>query len=116
MGGDKFNLMGGEAFVIKMRPVDAVSVDDKKQYDCYKINNYEKLNTYFPEDLHLESLMAYDIENFFKHLTYEAAKAYNYVPDEHHSLAAITSVLAKELGLDHQIGQISLEYDADVVV
>ncbi|CAG8549495.1 4444_t:CDS:2, partial [Racocetra persica] len=51
-----------------------------------------------------------------QHLAYQAAKAYHYGLDEHHSLAAITSVPAKALGLDHRIGQISLGYDADVVV
>ncbi|CAG8612439.1 6286_t:CDS:2 [Racocetra fulgida] len=51
-----------------------------------------------------------------QHLAYQASKAYHYGLDEHHSLAAITSVPAKALGLDHRIGQISLGYDADVVV
>ncbi|CAG8753021.1 7122_t:CDS:2, partial [Cetraspora pellucida] len=49
-------------------------------------------------------------------LAFQAAKAYHYGLDEHNSLAAITSVPAKALGLDHRIGQISLGYDADVVV
>ncbi|RIB29900.1 hypothetical protein C2G38_2027283 [Gigaspora rosea] len=266
-----FNLMGGEGFVIKMRPVDTVSVDDmginanidkekekvwrwlkmacgenpkrhygprkqipttrlgeawlfrkyfakaqslkQKQDDwcnaATKLSNNEQLNSYFPEDLELESLVAllrgdaklnlhcletFDIETMIRislefnftiaaihhalsahmitdiikkrpknnitiatfsdiwghkkelfqastkapkifvdaqipvalksdhaitnaqHLAYEAAKAYHYGLDEHHSLAAITSVPAKALGLDHRIGQISLGYDADVVV
>ncbi|CAG8727104.1 2824_t:CDS:2, partial [Dentiscutata heterogama] len=51
-----------------------------------------------------------------QNLAYEAAKAYHYGLDEHQSLAAITSVPAKALGLGHRIGQISLGYDADVVV
>ncbi|CAG8473141.1 12285_t:CDS:10 [Cetraspora pellucida] len=51
-----------------------------------------------------------------QHLAFQAAKAYHYGLDEHNSLAAITSVPAKALGLDHRIGQISLGYDADVVV
>ncbi|CAG8655847.1 1981_t:CDS:10, partial [Dentiscutata heterogama] len=244
------SLMGGEAFVIKMRQVDTVSVDDmginanvdtkkervwrwlkmacgenpkeffgsRKQIPSTrlgeawlfpKLSNGEQLNSYFPEDLQLESLVAllrgdaklnlhcletFDVETIIrislefnftiaaihhassaymitdiikkraknnitiatfsdmwghkkelfqastktpkifadaqipvalktdhpitnaKHLAYEAAKAYHYGLDEHHSLAAITSVPAKALGLDHRIGQISLGYDADVVV
>ncbi|CAG8704975.1 25012_t:CDS:10, partial [Gigaspora rosea] len=247
-----FNLMGGEAFVIKMRPVDTVSVDDmginanidkkkerawrwlkmacgenaknhygsrkqipttrlgeswlfrkyfakaqtlkQKQDDwcnaAAKLSNREQLSSYFPEDLELESLVAllrgdvklnihcheaYDTETMIRislefnftiaaihhatsaymitdiikkrvknnitiamfpelwghkkeafygstkapkifvdaqipvafksdhdvsnaqHLAYEAAKAYHYGLDEHHSLAAITSVPAKAL-------------------
>ncbi|CAG8729257.1 38566_t:CDS:10 [Gigaspora margarita] len=266
-----FNLMGGEGYVIKMRPVDTLSVDDmginvnidtekerawrwlkmacgenpkrhyaprkqipttrlgeawlfrkyfakaqalkQKQDDwcnaATKLSVNEQLNSYFPEDLELESLVAllrgdaklnlhcleaFDIETMIRislefnftiaaihhalsahmitdiikkrpknnitiatfsdiwghkkelfqastkapkifvdaqipvalksdhaitnaqHLAYEAAKAYHYGLDEHHSLAAITSVPAKALGLDHRIGQISLGYDADVVV
>ncbi|CAG8803355.1 9629_t:CDS:10 [Gigaspora margarita] len=57
----------------------------------------------------------HDVSNA-QNLAYEAAKAYHYGLDEHHSLAAITSVPAKALGLDHRIGQISLGFDADVVV
>ncbi|CAG8479612.1 1104_t:CDS:10 [Racocetra fulgida] len=49
-------------------------------------------------------------------LMFEASKAHYYGLDEHLSLAAVTSVPAKALGLDHRIGQISKEYDADVVV
>ncbi|CAG8766325.1 46003_t:CDS:2, partial [Gigaspora margarita] len=109
-----FNLMSGEAFVSVDDKGINVNIDTKKekvwcwpcgenskqkQYDCYKINSYEQLSAYFPEDLQLET-----------------AKACHYVPDEHHSLAAFTSVLAKELDLDHQIGQIFLEHDADVVI
>lgn len=47
---------------------------------------------------------------------FEASKAHHYGLDEHLSLAAVTSVPAKALGLDHRIGQISQGYDADVVV
>ncbi|CAG8508309.1 5040_t:CDS:2, partial [Scutellospora calospora] len=49
-------------------------------------------------------------------LMFEASKANYYGLDEHLSLAAVTSVPAKALGLDHRIGQISKGYDADVVV
>ncbi|KAF0559064.1 composite domain of metallo-dependent hydrolase [Gigaspora margarita] len=49
-------------------------------------------------------------------LMYEASKANYYGLDEHLSLAAVTSVPAKALGLDHRIGKISKGYDADVVV
>ncbi|CAG8638709.1 5039_t:CDS:10, partial [Dentiscutata erythropus] len=265
------NLMGGEAFVIKMRPVDTLSVDDmgvyanidpekerawrylkmacgenpkgnygpigripatrmgeawlfrkvfaeaqalkQKQDDwceaAEKLSSDEQLNSYFPEEFKLENLVAlfrgdarlnvhcyetYDIEaiirhslefNFtitafhhaldayriteiikkrvknnitiatfsdlwgFKkesfqastkspkiladahipvalksdhpvtnaqHLIFEASKAHYYGLDEHLSFAAVTSVPAKALGLDHRIGQISKGYDADVVV
>ncbi|CAG8468692.1 10936_t:CDS:2 [Dentiscutata heterogama] len=51
-----------------------------------------------------------------QHLIFEASKAHYYGLDEHLSLAAVTSVPAKALGLDHRIGQISKGYDADVVV
>ncbi|CAG8468715.1 10937_t:CDS:2 [Dentiscutata heterogama] len=47
---------------------------------------------------------------------FEASKANYYGLDEHLSLASVTSVPAKALGLDHRIGQISKGYDADVVV
>ncbi|RIB09352.1 hypothetical protein C2G38_2251437 [Gigaspora rosea] len=232
-----FNLMGGEGFVIKMRPVDTLSVDDmginsnidtekerawrwlkmacgenpkghygprkeipatrlgeawlfrkyfsKAQTLKQKLSSHEQLNLYFPEDFELESLVAllrgdaklnihcheaYDTETMIRislefnftiaaihhaistymitdiikkraknnitiamfselwghkkeafhgstkapkifvdaqipvafksdhdilnaqHLAYEAAKAYHYGLDEHHSLAAITSV------------------------
>ncbi|CAG8482075.1 21322_t:CDS:10 [Gigaspora margarita] len=49
-------------------------------------------------------------------LIFEASKANYYGLDEHLSLAAVTSVPAKALGLDHRIGKISKGYDADVVV
>ncbi|CAG8677268.1 24161_t:CDS:10 [Cetraspora pellucida] len=49
-------------------------------------------------------------------LMFEASKAHHYGLDEHLSLAAVTSVPAKALGLEHRIGQISKGYDADVVV
>ncbi|CAG8624366.1 10135_t:CDS:2, partial [Scutellospora calospora] len=259
------NLMGGEGFVIKMRPVDTMSVDDmgiyanidpeqerawrwlkmacgenpkgripstrmgeawlfrklfseakalkQKQDDwceaAAKLSNTEQLNSYFPEELRLESLVAlfrddaklnvhcyetYDIEAIIRHsleinftitalhhaldayritdiikkrvknnitiatfsdlwgfkkesfqastkspkiladahipvalksdhpvinaqtLMFEASKAHFYGLDENLSLAAVTSVPAKALGLDHRIGQISKGYDADVVV
>ncbi|RIB18114.1 hypothetical protein C2G38_1967528 [Gigaspora rosea] len=265
------NLMGGEGFVIKMRPVDTLSVDDmginanidpekertwrwlkmacgenpkgnygpigripstrmgeawlfrktfaeaqklkRKQDDwckaAEKLSSDEQLNSYFPEELQLESLVAllrgdaklnvhcyetYDIEAMIRHslefnfnitafhhaldayriteiiknrvknnitiatfsdywgskkeafqastkspkiladahipvvlksdhpvtnaqnLMYEASKANYYGLDEHLSLAAVTSVPAKALGLDHRIGKISKGYDADVVV
>ncbi|CAG8494493.1 17429_t:CDS:10 [Gigaspora margarita] len=265
------NLIGGEGFVIKMRSVDTLSVDDmginanidpekerawrwlkmacgenpkrrygsagrmpstrlgeawlfrkffneartlmQKQDDwckaAEKLNDDEQLNSYFPEELRLESLVAllrgdvklnvhcyetYDIEAFIRHslefnftisalhhaldayripeiiknrvknnitiatfsnlwgykkeafqastkslkiladaqipvalktdhdiinaqtLMFEASKANYYGLGEHLSLAAVTSVPAKALGLDHRIGQISKGYDADVVV
>ncbi|CAG8725565.1 4624_t:CDS:2, partial [Dentiscutata erythropus] len=49
-------------------------------------------------------------------LMFEASKANYYGLGEHLSLASVTSVPAKALGLDHRIGQISKGYDADVVV
>ncbi|CAG8574681.1 23878_t:CDS:10 [Dentiscutata erythropus] len=265
------NLMGGEGYVIKMRPVDTLSVDDmginanidtkkerswrwlkmacgenpkmlykslkqipttrlgeawlfrkmfaeaqalkQKQDDwcsaAAKSSNGEQLNSYFPEDLQFESLVAllrgdaklnvhchesYDTETMIRislefnftitalhhvtnaykitgiikkrvknnitvaifpdlyghkkeaieastkapkifvdaqipvalksdhpitnaqNLAFQAAKAYHYGLDENQTLAAITSVPAKALGLGHRIGQISLGYDADVVV
>ncbi|CAG8628867.1 5910_t:CDS:10, partial [Cetraspora pellucida] len=256
------NLMGGEGFVIKMRSVDTLSVDDmginanidpekerawrwlkmacgenvKRNYGSIgrmpstrlgeawlfrklfneaqalmhkqddwckaaeKLSGDEQLNSYFPEDLRLESLVAllrgdvklnihcyetYDIEAIIRHslefnftiaALHHALDAYRiteiikkrvknnitiatfsdlwgykkeafqastkslkiltdaqipvaiksdhsiinaanyYGLDEHLSLAAVTSVPAKALGLDHRIGQISKGYDADVVV
>ncbi|CAG8554403.1 3358_t:CDS:10 [Diversispora eburnea] len=44
------------------------------------------------------------------------AKAHHYGLDENLSIAAVTSVPAKALGLDHRIGQISVGYDADIVI
>ncbi|CAG8484063.1 3339_t:CDS:2 [Funneliformis caledonium] len=51
-----------------------------------------------------------------QHLAFEAAKAHHYGLDEKLSIASITSVPAKALGLNHRIGQISIGYDADLVV
>ncbi|CAG8526980.1 2810_t:CDS:10 [Acaulospora morrowiae] len=51
-----------------------------------------------------------------QHLIFEAAKARYYGLDDQLSLAAVTSVPARALGLDYRIGQISVGYDADVVI
>ncbi|CAG8467170.1 8979_t:CDS:10 [Ambispora gerdemannii] len=51
-----------------------------------------------------------------QHLAYEAAKSHHYGLDENLALAAVTSVPAKALGLDHRIGRIAAGYDADLVV
>ncbi|CAG8566817.1 1210_t:CDS:10 [Acaulospora colombiana] len=51
-----------------------------------------------------------------QHLIFEAAKAHHYGLDEKLALAAVTSVPANALGLGYRIGQISVGYDADVVV
>ncbi|RIA84710.1 hypothetical protein C1645_783560 [Glomus cerebriforme] len=51
-----------------------------------------------------------------QHLAFEAAKAHYYGLDEKLAIASITSVPANALGLNHRIGQISIGYDADIVV
>ncbi|CAG8525018.1 2762_t:CDS:2, partial [Paraglomus brasilianum] len=51
-----------------------------------------------------------------QHLAFEAAKASYYGLSEQHALAAITSIPAKALGIDHRVGQIAVGYDADVLV
>ncbi|CAG8630950.1 1203_t:CDS:2, partial [Paraglomus brasilianum] len=47
---------------------------------------------------------------------FEAAKASYYGLSEQHALAAITSVPARALGIDHRVGRIDVGYDADVLV
>ncbi|KAI9019283.1 hypothetical protein CLU79DRAFT_759500 [Phycomyces nitens] len=49
-------------------------------------------------------------------LMHEAQKAFHYGFDEHLSLAAVTSVPAKALKLDHRIGRIAPGMDADIVI
>ena len=51
-----------------------------------------------------------------QHLAFEAAKASYYGLSEQHALAAITSVPARALGIDHRVGRIDVGYDADVLV
>lgn len=51
-----------------------------------------------------------------QHLVYEAAMARHYGLSEKLSLASVTSVPAKALGLDHRIGKIAIGMDADVVI
>ncbi|KAF9119605.1 hypothetical protein BGW39_000175 [Mortierella sp. 14UC] len=51
-----------------------------------------------------------------QHLIYEAAQAHHYGLSELLSIASVTSVPAKALGLDHRIGKIALGMDADVVI
>lgn len=51
-----------------------------------------------------------------QHLVYEAAQAHHYGLSELLSIASVTSVPAKALGLDHRIGKIAIGMDADVVV
>jgi imidazolonepropionase-like amidohydrolase len=51
-----------------------------------------------------------------QYLAFEAAKAHHYGLDEKLAIASITSVPANALGLNHRIGQITIGYDADVVV
>jgi len=51
-----------------------------------------------------------------QYLAFEAAKAHHYGLDEKLSIASITSVPARALGLNHRIGQITVGYDADIVV
>ncbi|KAL0074749.1 hypothetical protein J3Q64DRAFT_1202866 [Phycomyces blakesleeanus] len=49
-------------------------------------------------------------------LMHEAQKAFHYGFDEHLALAAVTSVPAKALKLDHRIGRIAPGMDADIVI
>ncbi|KAF9582989.1 hypothetical protein BGW38_010464 [Lunasporangiospora selenospora] len=51
-----------------------------------------------------------------QHLVYEAQKARHYGLAEDLAFAAVTSVPAKALGLDHRIGKIAIGMDADVVI
>lgn len=51
-----------------------------------------------------------------QHLAFEAAKAHHYGLDEKLAIASVTSVPANALGLNHRIGQITVSYDADIVV
>ncbi|KAK3822422.1 MAG: hypothetical protein JOS17DRAFT_753523 [Linnemannia elongata] len=51
-----------------------------------------------------------------QHLVYEAAQARHYGLSELLSIASVTSVPAKALGLDHRIGKIAIGMDADVVI
>ncbi|CAG8555495.1 1968_t:CDS:10 [Paraglomus occultum] len=51
-----------------------------------------------------------------QHLAFEAAIASYYGLSEHQALAAITSVPARALGIDHRVGRIAVGYDADVLV
>ncbi|KAG0036351.1 hypothetical protein BGZ82_004349 [Podila clonocystis] len=51
-----------------------------------------------------------------QHLVYEAAMAHHYGLSEKLSLASVTSVPAKALGLEHRIGKIAIGMDADVVI
>ncbi|KAF8928307.1 hypothetical protein BGZ58_009745 [Dissophora ornata] len=51
-----------------------------------------------------------------QHLVYEAAQAHHYGLSETLSIASVTSVPAKALGLDHRVGKIAVGMDADVVI
>ncbi|KAF9366937.1 hypothetical protein BGX34_000058 [Mortierella sp. NVP85] len=51
-----------------------------------------------------------------QHLVYEAAQAHHHGLSELLSIAAVTSVPAKAMGLDHRIGKIAVGMDADLVV
>ncbi|KAK3806525.1 MAG: hypothetical protein J3R72DRAFT_108273 [Linnemannia gamsii] len=51
-----------------------------------------------------------------QHLIYEAAQARHHGLSELLSIASVTSVPAKALGLDHRIGKIALGMDADIVI
>ncbi|KAF9436290.1 hypothetical protein BGZ76_004354 [Entomortierella beljakovae] len=51
-----------------------------------------------------------------QHLVYEAAQAHHYGLSELLSIASVTSVPAKALGLDHRIGKIAVGMDADLVI
>lgn len=51
-----------------------------------------------------------------QHLVYEAAQARHYGLSELLSIASVTTVPAKALGLDHRIGKIAVGMDADVVI
>ncbi|KAG0230274.1 hypothetical protein BGW42_001072 [Actinomortierella wolfii] len=51
-----------------------------------------------------------------QHLIYEAAQAHHYGLSEDLALAAVTSVPAKALGLDHRIGKLDVGMDADLVI
>ncbi|KAF9110482.1 hypothetical protein BGX27_006277 [Mortierella sp. AM989] len=51
-----------------------------------------------------------------QHLVYEAAQAHHYGLSEIFSIASVTSVPAKALGLDHRVGKIAVGMDADLVI
>ncbi|GBB85030.1 hypothetical protein RclHR1_01160024 [Rhizophagus clarus] len=51
-----------------------------------------------------------------QYLAFEAAKAHHYGLEEKLAIASVTSVPANALGLNHRIGQITIGYDADIVV
>ncbi|KAG0048444.1 hypothetical protein BGZ83_006601 [Gryganskiella cystojenkinii] len=51
-----------------------------------------------------------------QHLVYEAAQAHHYGLSETLSIASVTSVPAKALGLGHRVGKIAVGMDADVVI
>ncbi|KAG0246247.1 hypothetical protein B0O80DRAFT_381283 [Mortierella sp. GBAus27b] len=51
-----------------------------------------------------------------QHLVYEAAQAHHYGLSEVLSIASVTSVPAKAIGLDHRIGKIAVGMDADIVI
>ncbi|KAF9110782.1 hypothetical protein BGX27_005894 [Mortierella sp. AM989] len=51
-----------------------------------------------------------------QHLVYEAAQAHHHGLSEILSIASVTSVPAKALGLDHRVGKIAVGMDADLVI
>jgi len=51
-----------------------------------------------------------------QYLAFEAAKAHHYGLEEMLAISSITSVPAEALGLGHRIGQITIGYDADIVI
>src|SRR5690606_6606176 len=51
-----------------------------------------------------------------KYLMQQAGMAHHDGLNEHSAIAAVTSKPAKALGLDHRIGSLALDMDADVVV
>ncbi|CAB4400218.1 unnamed protein product [Rhizophagus irregularis] len=51
-----------------------------------------------------------------QYLAFEAAKAHHYGLDEKLAIASVTSVPANAIGLNHRIGQITVGYDADIVL
>jgi len=51
-----------------------------------------------------------------QHLLYEAQIGHHYGLDEDLTIASLTSVPARALGLDHRVGYVRVGYDADLVI
>ncbi|CAG8789749.1 12578_t:CDS:10 [Gigaspora margarita] len=102
--------------IIKNRVKNNITIATFSDYWGYKKEAFQA-STKSPKilaDAHIPVAIKSDYpETNAQNLMYEASKANYYGLDEHLSLAAVTSVPAKALGLDHRIGATPLEVYID---